>query len=184
MSKLTAISPFDNVSVERNDISLFAIHGVEIVSLAIARGAEKSFPRAFKKVCGGDLPAPARWSDIKDGKALWTGPDQYFLFLDGVDDHADEKLAAQFNGKAYTTLQSDGWSGLSVSGPRIYDLMERFIALDLRSAENDFGARTSAHHMAVLVLKTAKDRFELFTPRSSSVSFLEALKHEIELVDS
>ena len=184
MSKLTAISPFDNISVERNGISLFAINDIEIVSLAIAREAEKSFPRAFKKVCGGDLPAPARCSDIKDGKALWTGPDQYFLFLDGVDDHADEKLAAQFNGKAYTTLQSDGWSGLSVSGPRIYDLMERLIALDLRSAEIDFGARTSAHHIAVLVFKTAEQNIELFTPRSSSASFFEALKHEIGLLDS
>ena len=97
--------------------------------------------------------------------------------LAGHNDRADEGFADSLGDSGYAVLQSDGWGVLRLSGERLYDVLERFIALDLRRAPKNFAARTSAHHIAVIVVKLLDGSILLITPRSSAIGFLEALVH-------
>ena len=164
------------------DLTLTEAKGFEIVSLAAAQGTETEFAKLFKKSFGVVLPKPGRWNALKTGKVLWTGQNQYFLFSNEPDDRLDEKLGTTFDGLAYATLQTDGWAALKMSGSSVHSALDRFIPLDIRNAEIGFGARTSAHHMSVFILKTGDESFVLLTPRSSSAAFLEALEHVIHNV--
>ncbi len=177
MANLTLQSPLSGHSRKYLGITLREMSDFEIVSIAVVNGEETNFGKMFKKAFDAAPPSPATFSQTKTGKVLWTGQSQYFLFQDGQDDRLDEALAKTFEGKAYTTLQTDGWAAVEVAGSRVHDLLERFIPLDISHAKIGFGARTTAHHMSVLVMKTSEDTYELLTPRSSSKTFLEALEH-------
>ena len=95
----------------------------------------------------------------------------------GDNIRADIEVQARLKDTAYVTLQSDGWVSLDVSGERIYDVLERFIPLDLRRVPHLFATRTSAHHIGVILLKHHDTRLQLLTPRSSAHSFLDGLVH-------
>jgi len=113
---------------------------------------------------------------------MWSGQGQYVLLLSGENIQADTDIAAKLKGTAYATLQSDGWASLDIKGPRVFDVLERFIPLDLRRAPVNYAARTSAHHIAVIVLKLSETEIQLLTPRSSAQSFLDGLGRTAENV--
>ncbi len=182
MSKFLSQTPFGGLEKNFKGVALKEIFGIEIVSMAVAKGQSSEFSKRFKKQLGGNLPEPGNWMTTKSGKILWTGQSQYFLFCDGVDEGLDETLKAPFLDIAYLTLQTDGWAALQISGPKTLDVLERFIPLDLRAWEVGQGTRTSAHHISVIVLKTGDETYQLLAPTSSSKTFLEALDHIIENV--
>lgn len=159
----------------------------EIVSLAIARnslgnGFNAEFSDQFKSVFGGLPPQPGRRTDFKKGFVIWMGQGQYFVFLPDRDERADQTLSHAMNGTAYSTLQTDGWACLELQSTRATDILERFIPLNLRQASAGFATRTSAHHLAVIVMKISEAEFHLLTPRSSAHSFVESLSQTIEHV--
>jgi len=166
VSRLAVNTPLGGYALEKADFALKEVSGFEIVSLAIADGTKLK----------GMAPSPGTWITAQKGKLLWTGQNQYFLFREGFDPDLDRTLAEKLGDNVYCTLQTDGWAALEVSGGRVHDVLERFIPLDLRSADNGFGSRTSAHHMAIIVMKMSPDSYWLLTPRSSSGSFIEALE--------
>ena len=86
------------------------------------------------------------------------------------------------DGTAYAVLLTDGWTSLTLRGAQSYDVLERFIPLDIRKAPINFASRTNAHHIAVIILKFSDTEFQLLTPRSSAQSFLEGLTHTIDNV--
>lgn len=184
MSKLLSNTPYDGFSQISNGLCVKELSEFEIASLAVAQNSEAEFNTIFKTLTGTALPEPGRWSKIKTGKILWTGQSQYFYFSDRINDRLDDGLNEAFEGHGYVTLQSDGWAALEVSGDRVHDVMERFIALDVRNQDIGFGARSSAHHIGVFILKIESDTYHLLTPRSSSKGFLEALLHVVENVEA
>ena len=113
---------------------------------------------------------------------MWSGQGQYMLLLSGENIQADIGIAEKLSGTAYATLQSDGWASLNLIGPKIFDVLERFIPLDIRRVPSGFAARTSAHHIAVIVLKFSETEIQLLTPRSSAQSFLDGLVHTADNV--
>ena len=182
MSDLISQTAFNGFDKDFEGLSIKEISAFEIVSLAVAKGQSKSFLAAFKKQFGRTLPQPGHWAEIENGKILWTGQGHYFLFLDGEDERCDETLQPGFQDNAYLTLQTDGWAALEITGPKIHDVLERFIPLDLRAWKIKQGTRTSAHHMGVFVMKTGDESYQVLTPVSSSATLLEALIHVIENV--
>lgn len=177
MSKLTSTLPLNGVSQEWPGFALKEYYMGELVSLACVLNAEKKFAANFKKAFGKTPPKPNEMVEVKGGFAMWSGQGQYMLLLSREDVHADTDIAAKLKGTAYVSLQSDGWASLDVKGARIFDILERFIPLDLRRKPNNYAARTSAHHIAVIVLKFSETEIQLLTPRSSAQSFLEGLIH-------
>jgi len=172
---LTPTLPLGGFAREWPNFALKEYYMGELVSLACVLGKEKEFATSFETAFGKALPNPNEMVEIKGGFAMWSGQGQYMLFLSGENIQADADITAKLKGTAYGTLQSDGWASLNVKGIRALDVLERFIPLDLRRAPVNFATRTSAHHIAVIVLKFSESEMQLFTPRSSAQSFLEGL---------
>ena len=182
MSKLTPTLPLNGFAKDWPDFSVKEHYVGELVSLACILGQEVVFAAAFKKTFGKDLPKSNEWVKINGGFAMWSGQGQYMLLLSGENIQADIDIAEKLSGTAYVTLQSDGWASLDLIGPKIFDVLERFIPLDIRRASVNFAARTSAHHIAVIVLKFNETDVHFLTPRSSAQSFLDGLVHTADSV--
>ena len=182
MSKLTPTLPLNGFAKDWPDFSVKEHYVGELVSLACILGQEVVFAAAFKKTFGKDLPKSNEWVKINGGFAMWSGQGQYMLLLSGENIQADIDIAKKLSGTAYVTLQSDGWASLDLIGPKIFDVLERFIPLDIRRASVNFAARTSAHHIAVIVLKFSETDVHFLTPRSSAQSFLDGLVHTADNV--
>lgn len=182
MVKLQAQSPLGDLRKKYEGLSLKEVSSHELVALSQAEGEEKAFKAAFKKQFGKTPPAPLELKTINNGHAFWSGQGQYMLLIEGENVDADRDVAAGFEGVGYATLQTDGWAHLTLSGPRVLDVFERFIPLDMRSFKVGQATRTHAHHMAVMVLRVAEDDYRLLTPRTSCPSFVESLEHVIEHV--
>ena len=182
MANFTQTTPLNGFKKSYNGFTIKELSGFEIVSIALANGADKA-PSKMKTFLGAGLPEPSRWVSGKKGKTIWVSPAQYFLITETENDRLDEELALKFEGQAYFTLQTDGWACLEVSGDMAYDALERFVSLDIRKVPIGFAGRSTAHHMSVLILKTAEHSFALLTPRSSSDSFLHALEDVVENIN-
>lgn len=177
MSKLTPTLPLEGFSKGWPSLTIKEYYLGELVSLACVLGEEKNFNTRFKNIFAKAPPNPNQIIEIDGGYAMWLGQGQYMLILSGENIHTDTDIGTKFKDAAYTTLQTDGWACLELIGPKSYDVLERFIPLDIRRAPKNFAARTNAHHLAVMILKFSETEFLLLTPRSSAHSFLDGLVH-------
>lgn len=184
MSKLKPRLPLEGYAREWDTLALKEHYVGEMVSLAVSHGNSAAFSKVFKTTFGKAPPKASKLVTLKNGFAMLSGADQYLILLAGENNNADKELSQSFTDTAYATLQTDGWASLKLTGPQVYDVLERFTALDLRNAPTQYAARTMAHHMAIIVMKSSETEFQLLTPRSSAHSFLEALTHTIDNVMS
>lgn len=182
MSKLLENPALGSMGKSWEGFEITELTDYELVSLAVASGETEAFTRQYKSVFESALPAPNQILPAEGGSSMWLEPGKYLVMLGKRDVEIDRKLSAQFGESAYAVLLSDGWACLRVSGDRTLDVFERFIPLDLRNARDDFAARTSAHHIAVIVVTLLDGSYLLLTPRSSCQSFLSALIHTAENV--
>lgn len=176
MDKLHQTSAFGGYARDWKGFSISEITNYELVALSAAGGQDKAFTKAIKSKFNCALPAPGKVVPTGAGALMWTGQGRYLAMLDTVDDRADEALAETLGASGYAVLQTDGWGVLQLSGDRIFDVLERFITLDLRGAPVDFAARTSAHHIAVIIVKRLNGSILLLSPRTSAVGFAQALE--------
>ncbi len=182
MPDLKHDTPLNGFKQTWNGLTLAEASNFEIVSMAIANDQSSAFEKLAKKALGSILPKPNQWEATSNGKLLWTGQNQYFLFEESRNDRLDEQLFEKFGDLAYLTLQTDGWAALDIYGPRTHVVLERFIPLEIDAKPIGFGARTNAQHMSLIILKTETETYRLLTPRSSSTTFVEALTHVAENV--
>lgn len=180
MGKLKEKSALGGFKQDWNGLSIAELTEFELISVAAAQGAEAEFKSRFKKALETDLPIPNQVLPAKGGSVMWTGQGQYLVMLGASGISVDVTLGKALAETAYTVLQSDGWACLRLEGERFYDVMDRFIPLDLRSVADDFAARTQAHHTSVIVVKLLDGSWLLLTPRSSAQSFLDALTHTVD----
>lgn len=170
-------SALGGYSLQSERLSVTELTGFELISVAVAKGSEANFKKRFKKALKTDLPNPNQVLPVEGGSIIWIGQNQFLVFLGTSNIYADVKLGQTLGDSAYTVLQSDGWACLRLEGDQFYNVMDRFIPLDLRRAPEDFAARTQAHHISVIVVKQRDGSWYLLTPRSTAQSFLEALTH-------
>ncbi|WP_026941298.1 sarcosine oxidase subunit gamma [Hellea balneolensis] len=187
MPKLSPTLPLESFSKHWPGLTIEEHYIGELISLAIAREEESAFKTAFKKTFGKAPPEPSQLMAVKGGYAIWSSLEQYLILLEGENINADKDIAKKMGPSAYTTLQSDGWASIDIKAKTskstaLYDVLERFIPLNLRQAPEGFTSRTSAHHIAVIVIKYSETEIQLLTPRSSAGSFLESLIHTAENV--
>jgi sarcosine oxidase gamma subunit len=172
LNKKTAINHYKKTF---KNIEIYEGHPEEIISLSISLDDDEAFNIKFKNIFGIYPPKPNEMKDFKDGQVLWSGQGQYFLFMNTDDQYLDTRIAKEFDGTAYSTLQSDAWATIIIEGSEIFKLLERAIPLDLCNAQDYYASRTSSFHVSVIVVKLDKNKVKIITPRTSSNSFLEAL---------
>ena len=154
----------------------------ELVSLTSIQNEETKFAKAFETNFNAKPPQPNTFENFENGMAFWTSSGQCWVMAQGKNPNLDKDLGSKMEGSAYAVLLTDGWTSLTLIGAQSYDVLERFIPLDIRKAPINFASRTSAHHIAVIILKFSDTEFQLLTPRSSAQSFLEGLTHTIDNV--
>ena len=177
--KKTAINKYKK---KFDNIEIYEECPEEIISLSSSLKDNEAFILKFKNIFGIYPPKPNEMKDIENGQVLWSGQGQYFIFMNTDDQYIDTRIAKEFEGIAYSTLQSDAWATIIIRGSDVFKLLERTIPLDLLNAQNYYASRTSSFHVSVIVIKLDKNKVKIITPRSSSNSFLEALVQTAENV--
>lgn len=142
-----------------------------IWSISVFPKGEKAVDKALKPL-GLTFPKPCEFRQAGEVTLGWTGRDQAFLF--------GAVPPAELGEAAAVTDQSGGWAGVTVSGPRVEEVLARLLPLDLRLSAFPIGrsVRSSINHMPGIILRRAAESFELWTFRSMS----QTLWHEVEEV--
>ena len=177
--KKTAINKYKK---KFDNIEIYEECPEEIISLSSSLKDNEAFILKFKNIFGIYPPKPNEMKDIENGQVLWSGQGQYFIFMNTDDQYIDTRIAKEFEGIAYSTLQSDAWATIIIRGSDVFKLLERTIPLDLLNAQNYYASRTSSFHVSVIVIKLDNYKVKIITPRSSSNSFLKALVQTAENV--
>lgn len=157
MPELIAKLALDHAPLTKAGVTLALLEAGPITSVATLPGGAKALAKGLKTL-GLTFPAPNTWAAKGAARIVWTGRDQAFLM--GVP-------APEFGGAALTD-QSDGWAGLSLSGPLAVDALARLVAIDLRASVFPTGraARVGLNHMSMIVLRSGDETFELYVFRS------------------
>ena len=155
---------------------------LELVSIAIPldglQAAEKAIKSAFKL----DMPAPGQSSASKSHRLIRISPDQAMLVFEHAGADAAQMVQEALKGSVYTTLQTDAWVALTLTGETARDALERLCPLDLHDAAFpvDSAARTVMEHMGVMILRESADSFTLMSASSSAGSFLHAIETSVQ----
>ena len=155
--ELIAKLALDHAPLTKAGVTLALMEAGPITSIALLPGGEKALAKGLKTL-GLAMPEPNTSAAKGAARIVWTGRDQAFLM--GVP-------APELQGAAVTD-QSDGWAGLSLSGPLAEDALARLVAIDLRASAFPSGrvARVGLNHMSMILLRSGDEAFELFVFRS------------------
>jgi len=176
---LTSEPPLTGVDHSFGDTRLFAPADLAIVSIALPLGAEDAALKAIKTAFDADLPNPGRSVMGKDDTRLVRlGPDQAFALFTRATPDAAPYVQNLLNGAAYTTDQTDVWTGLMLDGPLARTALERICPIDLHpdAFAEGAAARTVMEHLGVLIIRTGPDAYLLLSASSSAGSFLHAVE--------
>lgn len=166
-------------------IRLHAPADLALVSVALPLGGEAAALKAVRAAYGTDLPDPGKSAVAKDGvRLVRLGPDQGFVIFTHPTPDAEDVVAGKLKGKAYTTDQTDVWTGLAIEGARARTALERICPLDLHpdAFAVDDAARTVMEHLGVLIIRTEANGYLLLSASSSANSFLHAIETSIHNV--
>ena len=88
------------------------------------------------------------------------------------------KMAPSLKKTFYITDQTGGWCGVSVEGDRVIEMLERICPLNLSLKIFAIGdvKRTIMDHLNVIIFRKSEKKFILFSPSSSSGSFLKSIE--------
>ena len=176
-------TPFGGSESITEDWSGFTIREVpehSLASVAARHGQEEALRAAVKTAFGVDLPSPGR--SARGGAVVfeWMGQGQWFAEAKGKGDVAFARELSETLGEtASITNQSDSWVQLQLSGANTRAVLEKLCPLDLHGSVFTPGAvaRTVMEHLgAIIALLDDSPSFKLLTARSSSRSFLHALR--------
>lgn len=176
---LTSEPPLKGFDHSFGDTRLYAPANLAIVSIALPLGTEDAALKTIKTAFDADLPAPGLSVTGKDDTRLVRlGPDQAFaIFTRGTPD-AEPHVQSLLKGVAFTTDQTDVWTGLMLDGLLARTALERICPIDLHpdAFAEGAAARTVMEHLGVLIIRTGPDAYLLLSASSSAGSFLHAVE--------
>ena len=180
---LISAPPLAGYDQSFDGVSLKAPADLSIVSVALPVGGEAAAEKAIKTAYGAALPDIGKSVLSKDGgtRLVRLSPDAAFVIFTHATPDAEPHVAGKLKGAAYTTDQTDVWTGLEISGPNVRTALERICPIDLHPdsfAEGD-AARTVMEHLGTLILRTGPETFLLMSASSSAKSFLHAIETSI-----
>ena len=165
-------SPFERAGlpVHRTFIILSEIEAIKITSIAPFANQTDNVSAQLTDAIGIALPEDGWSVRTEDAELIWSQMGQWFLFGPEV----------ALVGAALTD-QTDGWSGLSLRGDGVMDVMARLCPVDLRPLQPGQVVRTEcAHRMSVLVRR--EDGIDMFVMRSLARNMLDHVMVAIDRI--
>lgn len=179
---LEAFSPVANVSIETRGVRLRNLPESLIFSIGVPRASKTMLADALMTRFGLELPGPSRSTGGDRCRLIWMTPDQYFLIL--PENGSGPGILRDLRKIAYVTDQSDAWVGLEIAGKDVREILGRTCPLDLHLDRFKLNAatRTLMEHLAIIIIRTGSNTFQLFSARSSGYNFVAAITQSIENV--
>lgn len=178
---LKATSPLDGFSLKEPGVLLVEVSGLAVIAISVPKGGEAALETALQSALGLAWPATGGSSVSDDHRLLGLSRDQAFLLFPHEGAGAENTVATGIAEAGYLFDQSDAWVMLRLQGPHSRAALERICMLDLDDAVFPDGAvsRTLMEHLSVIILREARDRYLLMSPRSSAGSFLDAVETSV-----
>jgi len=158
------------VLTERTDIAL--------ISVATPHGGYEALAAKVRDVWGLSMPGATVSLNAGAMRAIPLAADQMMLAFTPDGGLSETSVQADLTDVAYTTLQTDAWAIIELSGSGATAALERIcpLDLDLQTFPNGAAARTVMEHLGALIVRLEADRFLLMSARSSAQSFLHAVE--------
>jgi methylglutamate dehydrogenase subunit D len=124
--------------------------------------------KLFELLGVSDLPVAGRVSRIKEGSLIRANPRRLVYY--GTEGTADILRAMVSDQEGCVVSLSHSRCALSLSGPKVTNLLKRGIRLDLSEAAFPVGAFgfTEIHGLSVLLIRNKPDQFELIFMRTTA----------------
>ena len=170
--------PLDGYSKVISKIKIAEYQFDNLISLAIPLKSERKCKLNFKKFLGEPMPNIEKSIINKSGiLGFRIGLDLLFICNPSYSSFA-KKTVPLLKQAFYITDQTGGWCGVRVDGDRVIEMLERICPLNLSQKIFAIGdvKRTIMDHLNVIIFRETEKKFILFSPSSSSGSFLKSIE--------
>lgn len=164
MADLIALTPCAGLlPLAHGRVEAVEVLPVRLTSVAPFAGQEAAVSAQLEAQVGAGFAAPNR----RSGAVTWFGHGTWLVAGDVVLDGAA------------VTDQSDAFAVVQLSGARAEDVLARLVPVDLRGKvfKTNHVAKTMLGHMAVTIIRTGPDSFEIMAMRSMA----KTLVHDLEV---
>lgn len=175
---LHAASVLGGINLEFGDCALTEITDIALISVAIPQGGQDAVSEKLKEIWKLPIPGAVTTTNAGVMRAIPMSQDQFMLAFSPEPDLSETSAQSDLAEVAYTTLQTDAWVILELSGAGAVTALERIcqIDLDLSSFPTGSAARTTMEHLGVCLVRIEDNRFWLMSARSSARSLLHAVE--------
>ena len=160
---------------DETGVTVLAHDALGIATLIAGEAGHAALDAAMNQRFGLSLPQMPMAARSGSRQAVWSGPGQWLLIADSREGFRDD--LAKLARLAAIADQSDARAVLSLSGPRVRDLLAKGVMLDLHPAAFPVGtaASTSIAYLGVTLWRGADGPegsvFEIMVARSMAGSF-------------
>ena len=170
--------PLDGYSKVISKIKIAEYQFDNLISLAIPLKSERKCKLNFKKSLGEPMPNIEKSIINKSGILGFRIGLDLLLVCNPSHSSFVKKTVPSLKQAFYITDQTGGWCGVKVDGDRVIEMLERICPLNLSQKIFAIGdvKRTIMDHLNVIIFRETEKKFILFSPSSSSGSFLKSIE--------
>ncbi len=171
-------TPLNGYSKVINKLKIDEYQFDSLISLAIPLDSERKCRINFKKSLGEPVPNIEKSIVNKSGVLGFRISLDLLLVCNPSHSSFLKKIAPLLKQTFYVTDQTGGWCGVRVEGDRVIEMLERICPLNLSLKIFAIGdvKRTIMDHLNVIIFREREKKFILFSPSSSSGSFLKSIE--------
>lgn len=191
---LTARYPLGGLDILIADTRLSSVENLDIVSVSLphylehekTEAARISLSEKLQTTFGLELTETGVRSSDDDNSHALIGlqPGLWFMMTTQRSREPARTLKTCLGDTAFLTDQSDSWAILDIDGPHAKAALERICPIDIDDSVFDDKCviRTSMEHLSVILERPEPTRFRLYSPASSTQSFLHTVKVSLQNV--
>jgi len=170
--------PLNGYSKVINKLKIAEYQFDDLISLAIPLNSERKCKLNFKKSLGEPMQNIEKSIINKSGVLGFRIGLDLLLVCNASHSSLTRKIAPLLKQAFYITDQTGGWCGVRVEGDRVIEMLERICPLNLSLKIFAIGdvKRTIMDHLNVIIFRQTEKKFILFSPSSSSGSFLKSIE--------
>ena len=171
-------SPLNGYSKTINKLTIEEYQFDNLISLAIPFNSERKCKLNFKKSLGESMPHIEKSVVNKSGVLGFRIGLDLLLVCNSTNSSFSRRTVPLLKQVFYITDQTGGWCGIRVQGERVIEMLERICPLNLSIKIFAIGdvKRTIMDHLNVIIFREKENKFILFSPSSSTGSFIKSIE--------